>query len=89
MKDIEKSDSESEGDKENNSPVSKRSKYEAKRFTKSASKNKHDITLTYFDMYGRAEAIRMLLSHAGIKFKDIRHSPDKWPKVDKTDFEFK
>lgn len=33
----------------------------------------------YFDFYGRAEPIRMLLTHAGIKWEDIPVSFNIWP----------
>jgi hypothetical protein len=29
-------------------------------------------TLVYFDVYMRAEPIRIMLTHAGVKFKDFR-----------------
>ena len=32
----------------------------------------------YFDGYGRAEAMRMLLSHAGVKWEDRRIDMMKW-----------
>jgi len=35
-------------------------------------------TLTYFDLYGRAEAIRMLLTHAKIPFEDKRVTGQVW-----------
>lgn len=31
----------------------------------------------------------MLLNFAGIKYKDVRYTMDKWGKVDKSDFEMK
>ena len=42
-----------------------------------------EITLTYFDLYGKAEAIRMLLTHSKTPFTDNRVTGDAWaaPKV--------
>jgi glutathione S-transferase len=36
-------------------------------------------TLHYFAGYGRAEAIRMLLTHAKVEFKDERIGFGDWP----------
>ena len=36
------------------------------------------ITLYYFNLHGRGEAIRLLLSHSGIKYKDKRISFLRW-----------
>ncbi len=39
-------------------------------------KNEERTVLYYFDLYGRGEAIRMLLNHAKVQFKDTRL--DNW-----------
>lgn len=39
------------------------------------------IKLFYFDMPGRAGAIRMILDYAGITFDDVRIGRDDWSKV--------
>ena len=36
-------------------------------------------TLWYFPLQGRAGAIRMMLTHAGVKFDDVLIQPDEWP----------
>ncbi|KAG5864165.1 Glutathione S-transferase, partial [Gonioctena quinquepunctata] len=38
----------------------------------------------YFDITGRAEPIRMLLSYGGLDFEDVRVSKENWPKVKPT-----
>merc|ERR1712196_461854 len=36
------------------------------------------LTLTYFDLYGKAESIRMLLTHSSTEFTDNRVTGDSW-----------
>ena len=37
------------------------------------------MKLHYFDVYGRGEAIRMVLNHKGVAFEDNRITFDQWP----------
>ena len=37
-----------------------------------------DITISYFDIYNRAEPARMILNLAGVKFTDQRIQPHEW-----------
>lgn len=39
------------------------------------------ITVHYFDGCGRAEALRMMLNHAGVEFEDHRFGFDTWPSL--------
>jgi len=41
-------------------------------------------TLIYFDAYGRAESIRILLSHAKVDYIDQRIGFSDWPALKKT-----
>ncbi|CDW72614.1 glutathione s-pi 1 [Stylonychia lemnae] len=43
------------------------------------------MKLIYFDVYGRAEAMRMLLTHAKVEFEDFRLSYADWPAYKKSD----
>ena len=38
------------------------------------------MKLVYFDLYGRAEASRMLLNVAKVEFEDVRLQKEDWPK---------
>jgi len=42
------------------------------------------LKVYYFDVYGRAEPIRMLLSHAKVPFEDVRLQAEDFAKL-KTD----
>ena len=40
-----------------------------------------DVKLTYFDLRGRAETIRLLLHYNGIQFQDKRVTNEEWAKL--------
>ena len=48
------------------------------------------MKLYYFDAYGRAEALRLLLNHAGVEYEDVRLTREEWgkSKTDSTKFEY-
>ena len=39
------------------------------------------VELLYFDGYGRAEIIRIILNYGGIDFEDKRVSFEEWPQI--------
>ena len=39
------------------------------------------VQLLYFDGYGRAEIIRIILNYGGVKFEDKRVNFEEWPKI--------
>jgi len=41
----------------------------------------NEYILRYFNVMVRAEPIRMLLSHAGVKFEDRRITKEEWPSI--------
>ncbi|CAG9320786.1 unnamed protein product [Blepharisma stoltei] len=45
-----------------------------------------DIVVHYFDIYGRAETIRLILHYAGIPFTDHRIQFEEWPAIKATGF---
>ena len=42
------------------------------------------VKLTYFDLFGRAEPMRMALWKAGVEFEDIRVSGEAWTNLKAT-----
>ena len=38
-----------------------------------------EMKVIYFDVYGRAEPLRMLLNHAKVEFEDVRINRPDWP----------
>lgn len=40
-----------------------------------------EYSLHYFPFYGRREAVAMMLSHAGVAFKEVNYSDDEWTKA--------
>ena len=43
------------------------------------------MTLVYFDLYGRAEPVRMALWKAGVDYEDKRVSGDSWAEFKASD----
>lgn len=44
------------------------------------------IKIHYFDIYGKAEPIRMLLKKAGVQFEDNRHTRETWMPLKESGF---
>ena len=42
------------------------------------------MKVIYFDLYGRAEPIRMMLAKAGVEFEDKRVTHAEWPELQPT-----
>ena len=42
------------------------------------------MKLYYFDVYGRAEAIRILLDYAKVEYEDVRTKQEEWGEIKKT-----
>ena len=36
------------------------------------------VKLQYFNLMGRAEAIRWILAYGGVDYEDVRHDREKW-----------
>ena len=43
------------------------------------------MKLYYFDLYGKAECIRMALTVAGAQFEDVRITGDSWTELKNSD----
>ena len=39
------------------------------------------VKVYYFDIYAKAEPIRMLLNHAKVEFEDVRMTQEQWPAI--------
>jgi hypothetical protein len=48
------------------------------KFGKSAGQGKFPVTLHYFPVRGRGEALRMLLRTAGKEYVDRLYTPEEW-----------
>ena len=44
--------------------------------------------LTYFDIRGRAEMIRMMFGAANVKFEDVRIKFEDWPPLKASEYAF-
>ena len=37
--------------------------------------------LTYFTGLGQAELVRLIFAQAGVKYEDVRITPERWPEI--------
>lgn len=44
--------------------------------------------LTYFDVKGIGEPLRLLLSYGGVSFEDVRITFEQWPSVKPSNYNF-
>lgn len=64
-----------------NKKSARKSKSKTKSVKKGMTQEDEKIKLYYFDCYGRAEAIRMLLNISCVEFEDIAYKMDEWESI--------